>query len=473
MQIENIDPAELMPADYNPRVMPEDQARALQRSLDRWGFVEPVVVNTRTGHIVGGHQRVTAALALALPSVPVVRVDLDDTDEKALNIALNKISGEWDEDKLGALLAELDDGGAADLTGFGSDELQGILDDLRPAAELSGDLDEVPEVPAEPITQPGDLWTLGEHRLLCGDSRNIEDMAKLMAGEKVNVAITSPPYASQRKYDETTAFKPVHPCEYVNWFEAVQDNVSRHLASDGSWFVNIKEHCDDGQRHLYVKDLTLAHARDWGWLFVDEFIWTHGGTPKAVQQRFKNGWEPIFQFARDRHKFRPDAVRHPTDNVPDWEGLHPNMEDVQQYGTTEGMRRKGVDSRRKKAVHKGNMSKVQVVPGSGQAINNAIKESANGFAYPSNVISAGKNREALGHSAAYPVLLPEFFIKAFTDKGDIVFDPFMGSGTTMVAAERLGRKSCGIEISPAYCDVAVTRWEKATGRKAERTPADG
>ena len=111
MKIEQIDPAKLLAADYNPRQIDAHQLEALKRSIGRWGFVEPVIVNKRSGTIVGGHQRTKAALELAMDKVPVTYVDLDDDAEKALNIALNKIAGEWDEDKLAGLLADLEKGG--------------------------------------------------------------------------------------------------------------------------------------------------------------------------------------------------------------------------------------------------------------------------------------------------------------------------------------------------------------------------
>jgi len=244
------------------------------------------------------------------------------------------------------------------------------------------------------VTQPGDLWLLGDHRLLCGDSRNADDVGLLMDGELLTVAVTSPPYASQRKYDESTDFVPIPPDDYIEWFDGVQANVAKHMSDDGSWFINIKEHCEDGQRSLYVKDLTLPHVRDWGWRFVDEYIWTHGGTPKAVKQCFKNGWESIFQFAKGGYKFRPDAVRHATDAIPGFpygQGLHPVMEDVQ--GDTEGMRRK----------QRGSNASLQGSSAGGKAIHDAVAAATHGKVYPSNVLSIGKNREALGHSAAYPV----------------------------------------------------------------------
>jgi DNA modification methylase len=279
-----------------------------------------------------------------------------------------------------------------------------------------------------------------------------------MGAERVNVAVTSPPYASQRAYDEASGFKPIPPDEYVDWFADVSARVADHLAADGSWFVNIKEHCDDGQRSLYVKDLTLAHVRDWGWQFVDEFVWTHGGTPKAVRRRFKNGWEPIFQFTRGEHKFRPDTVMHATNDVPAWGGLHPNMEDVQQHGCTEGMKRKGVDSRSKQTASNADL---QGTAAGGKAIHDAVEANTDGMAYPSNVLSCGKNREALGHSAAYPVSLPSFFIKAFSDESDNVYDPFLGSGTTMLAAEQLNRRCFGMELSPKYVAVILQRMQDA------------
>ena len=98
-------------------------------------------------------------------------------------------------------------------------------------------------------------------------------------------------------YDESSGFRPIPPDEFTDWFEDVQSSVHAVLADDGSWFVNIKEHCDGGQRHLYVKDLTIAHVRRWGWRYVDELCWVTGGFPGKFDERFKNGFEPVFHFA--------------------------------------------------------------------------------------------------------------------------------------------------------------------------------
>lgn len=145
MKIEQVDPASLVAADYNPRRIDEHQLEALKRSLDRWGFVQPVIINKKTGSIVGGHQRVTAALELAMEKVPVVRVDLDEPAEKALNIALNKVSGEWDNTKLSELLEGLQADGydLLDL-GFYDDELSQLGDECGDGQDLN-ELDEYTE----------------------------------------------------------------------------------------------------------------------------------------------------------------------------------------------------------------------------------------------------------------------------------------------------------------------------------------
>jgi DNA modification methylase len=121
----------------------------------------------------------------------------------------------------------------------------------------------------------------------------------LFDGQKANVVITSPPYATQREYDPASGFKPVPPEEYVEWFRAVASGVEAVLAPDGSYFLNIKEHAGDGERDLYVKDLVIAHRRQWGWRFVDEFCWrkTDNGVPGGWGNRFKNAWEPVLVYA--------------------------------------------------------------------------------------------------------------------------------------------------------------------------------
>src|SRR5678816_73397 len=166
----------------------------------------------------------------------------------------------------------------------------------------------------------------GQHRLLCGDARDSGDIERLFAGAKANVVITSPPYASQRKYDESSEFRPIPPDQYVEWFGAAAANVAAVLAAGGSFFLNIKEHADDGERDLYVMDLVIAHRRQWGWRLVDTFCWrkTENGVPGGWENRFKNAWEPVFHFCRNAEiKFRPQAVGHLSEDCFDYSPNNP------------------------------------------------------------------------------------------------------------------------------------------------------
>lgn len=197
LQIQHLPISSVRPADYNPRKISAEQMARLKRSLTEFGFVDPIIVNSRTGNIVGGHQRVAAAEALGYETVPVVEVDLDDAKEKALNVALNKQGGEWDFQALPGLLAEIQAGGIdLELTGFTQDELDAMIAETTDVEVLDAltDPDDVPEPPAEPITKPGDLWLLGRHRLLCGDSTVVTDVDRLIGPEVIDAVYTDPPY---------------------------------------------------------------------------------------------------------------------------------------------------------------------------------------------------------------------------------------------------------------------------------------
>lgn len=461
IEVQSVPLESLVEDPKNARTHDRRNIEAIKGSLERFGQVEPLVVRADNGVVVGGNGRLTAMRELGWKHAEVTYQALTDQQAAALGIALNQTAAlaGWDTTQLGQILEELVSSGDTEdslaAIGFDIEALEAIetvtVSEHERRKSVDVEEDEAPEPPKDPITKLGDVWELGRHRLVCGDCRDSSVVADLLAGCVINVAVTSPPYASQRKYDETSGFHPIHPDQYVGWFDAVQDNVQRHLADDGSWFVNIKEHCENGQRSLYVKDLTLAHVRQWGWLFVDEYAWTHGGTPKAVQARFKNGWEPIFHFSRSRHKFRPDNVRHQTKTDPvSWGGRHPSQNDG-------------------RGLQKGSNAALQGSSVGGKSIHDAVAASVDGWAYPSNSLSLGKNREALGHGAAYPVSLPSFFINAYSDEGDLVYDPFLGSGTTLIAADQLNRTCFGVEISPAYCDIIVERWQNLTGGKARRT----
>lgn len=400
-------------------------------SIVEFGWTNPILAGA-DGVIIAGHARLLAARKLGMAEVPVIVLDhLSRTQRRALVIADNKLAlnADWNMDALKVEMDSLrEEAFAIELVGFSADELGDLLGAETPPG-IDREEDVVPDPPAQPVTRPGDVWLIGKHRLICGDCRDQAVVQKLMAGASANVAITSPPYATQREYDPSSGFKPVPPAQYSDWFRAVAAGVESVLAPDGSYFLNIKAHADDGERNLYVMDLVLAHRRQWGWRFVDEFCWrkTDNGVPGGWGNRFKNAWEPIFHFCRQQSiKFRPMEVGHASDDCFDYSPNNPKSN-------------------------------------SGSGLLGTSPRGHEGVARPSNVIEVKSETGQGTHSAPFPRALVEFFLKAFSDPGDSVFDPFMGSGTTMAAAALLNRTGYGCEISPAYCDVIVRRVMNLTG----------
>jgi len=196
MLIEKKNTADLLPADYNPRkdLKPGDaEYEKLKRSIEQFGYVEPVIWNKATGRVVGGHQRLKVLIDLGMTEVDCVVVELTEEKEKALNIALNKISGEWDKDKLALLIADLQ--GAdfdVSLTGFEPAELDDLLNIGADAKD--DDFDVGAELEKPTFSKAGDIWMLGRHRLICGDSTKPETFDLLMGSTKANLVITDPPY---------------------------------------------------------------------------------------------------------------------------------------------------------------------------------------------------------------------------------------------------------------------------------------
>ena len=200
MKMETRSLASLRPAEYNPRVQlqPADpEYQNIKRSIETFGYVDPIIIN-QDGTIIGGHQRYNVMKDLGYTEAQVVVVDLDKNNEKALNIALNKITGEWDEIKLKDLLLDLDlNDYDLTATGFSSKEVEDLvirLDKDVEAEDDDFDADADYESIEEPVTQRGDIWILGDHRLMCGDSTDLGDVNTLMGGEEADLVITDPPY---------------------------------------------------------------------------------------------------------------------------------------------------------------------------------------------------------------------------------------------------------------------------------------
>jgi len=416
---------------------------AVANSLATFGQRKPIIARTVDGVVIAGNHTLQAARQLGWTEIAVVWVEDDDITAKAYALADNRTAelGTYDDQLLADMILAVkhEDELLLSMSGWDDQAVQ----DLLYIIEADEQAPEVPTSDPEPgstpppskapaLTVAGDVWLLGPHRLMCGDSRVPTDVDRLLAGSKVNLAFTSPPYAEQRAYDASSGFKPIPPDEYVEWFQMVQANVKANLADDGSWFVNIKPASRGLDTELYVLDMVLTHARQWGWHFAGEYCWERPGVPGKPARRFKNQYEPVFHFALDEWKFRPESVMRPTDFAFDY---------VPEDSFSTGDQGSGSMGRNTKREHEG-------------------------LAYPSNLLPTYQgSHEATGHSASFPVGLPEFFVKAYTDEGETVYDPFMGSGSTLLASHQQNRIAFGMEISPAYCDIICRRWQRHTGIK--------
>ena len=450
---------ELIPAEYNPRkdLKPGDvEYERLKRSIEEFGYVEPIVWNKRTGRVIGGHQRLKVLKETGTKEIEVSVVDLPEEKEKALNIALNKIQGDWDYAKLKDLLEELDTGAIdIELTGFGLDEIERLMTSFPDSEEKEEK--KLPSVPER--AEPGDIWVMGKHRVACGDCTDIELIDRLLRGEKVNTIITSPPYAQQRKNE----YGGIPADEYPEWFGNVARTMWGILGEGGSFLLNIKEHVENGQRSLYVMKLVIAMVEEYGWRLIDELIWTKPGLPGGWNNRLKNDFEPVFWFAKDagvdivQREVEEGAGEEETTLVDEYGRMFhfAKHEKIRFYPKNVGKLSDSVCKYSRLNKKKGDTGNITI---------GGFK--TRGIARPGNVIKLQGNNEAWEHPAMYPVKLPEFFIKLTTLRGDTVFDPFLGAGSTLIAAEKTKRVCYGTELQPKYVDIILARWEQFTGQKA-------
>lgn len=198
MKIEKVNISKLNPAEYNPRkdLQPGDaEYEKLKRSMEQFGYVEPVIWNKTTGRVIGGHQRLKVLVDLGLKEVDCVVVEMDEKREKALNIALNKINGEWDTDKLAMLISDLQ-GSDFDvsLTGFEEAEIADLFEKTGEKEVRDDDFDLTAALEKASFVEHGDIWIVGRHRLMCGDATSSEDVSMLMDGKRANLVVTDPPY---------------------------------------------------------------------------------------------------------------------------------------------------------------------------------------------------------------------------------------------------------------------------------------
>ena len=428
LEIERLPLSDVSPHSMNPRQHSPEQIKAIEQSLLMDGYIAGSMgIQRSTRTLYKGHGVYHALLNLGTYEADFVVKDLTDAETLALLARDNALSDMSTNDpvKLKAISVNLQ---AMNVPirrmGYTLKEITS----MQPKREVVED--DPPEVSEEVVSKTGDLWRLGKHRVLCGDSTKKSDVERVMGGEKANNAFTSPPYAEQR----SAQYGGIPVDKYVDWWEKIQENVKTAFGGNGSFFVNIKEHCEDGERSLYVKDLVLEMKRRFGWRFIDELCWYKRiGPPGHWDYRFKNVWEPVFHFSiGEIVPINHDAVDHDL---------------------------KPASIERAKGKASGTMG-----TGSPFVHTQGIMDATRGLA--TNVIETPPAvAESVGksHPAMFPTRLPAFFIKAFSDEGDPWFDPFLGSGTTLIAADQLDRICYGIEIAPKYVDVIVKRYINHVG----------
>lgn len=266
--------SELKAAEYNPRkaLTPEDsEYQKIKRSISEFGYVDPIIIND-DNTIIGGHQRATVLMGLGYKEVDVVVVSLDKQKEKALNIALNKITGEWDELKLIDLLSDLNLGDYdISLTGFNADDLTAMVERLKVEPEASDDgfdFDEAVNQIARPVTKQGDIWQLGRHRLMCGDSTSRDDIANLMSGELADLIVTDPPY--NVNYGEKAEF-------LENYLEGKGHRITSNIKNDNMDSASFYEFLLSAYKNAFefMKSgavIYVFHAESTGHIFRQAFL---------------------------------------------------------------------------------------------------------------------------------------------------------------------------------------------------------
>lgn len=396
MKVELRKLADIKPYDNNPRNN-EAAIEAVMASIREFGFRQPIVVDG-DGVIVVGHTRFLAAKKLGLEKVPVhVARDLTPAQIKAYRIADNKTAelAEWNYDLLPIELGELQAWNYdLSLLGFDSDELAKLLD--PGVADGQCDPDEVAQIPEEATTKPGDLWILGDHRLLCGDSTKAEDIARLMDGETARMVFTDPPWNVAIGQDSNPRHRQrpglqndsLSPDAFRAFLDGFVGAVKEHVQGDF--------YCVLGASEWPTLDWAL---RKQGYHWSATIIWV----------------KDVFVLGRSKYHRRYEPI---------WYGWH-----------TSGKSSFG-DAR--------DLDDVWEVP---------------------------RPKRSEEHPTMKPVELVIRAIQNSSLAGDLVLDPFGGSGSTMIAAEQTGRKAYLMELDALYCDVIVQRYEKFTGKKAERQTA--
>ena len=378
----------LKPAEYNPRKKlkkGDKEYKKIENSIKEFGFADPLVVNADMT-IIGGHQRLTVAIDLGYTEVPCAVVDVDKTREKALNIALNKITGAWDDQMLADLLKDLENVNFnLEFTGFEAPEIGQLFSNIYDKKVKEDNFDVDSELKQPTFSKPGDIWHLGKHRLICGDSTKMETYERLMEGVKANLVLTDPPYNVDV---QETAGKIMNDnmsdADFYNFLLAAYQCMHDNLADDGSIYV----------WHADTEGLNFRKAfKDAGFYLSGCCIWKKnslvlGRSPyQWIHEPCLFGWKQ-----KGKHQWYSDRKQ-------------------------------------------------------------------------TTVWEYDKPKSSPDHPTMKPVTLMSYPIKNSTMTNGIVLDPFLGSGSTLIACMETDRVCYGVELDSKFCDVIVKRYIAAMDGK--------
>lgn len=379
--VETIDIESLIPYARNSRTHSDSQVAQIAASIKEFGFTNPVLIDG-DGGIIAGHGRVMAARKLKLAEVPCIRLGhLTETQKRAYVIADNKLAmnSGWDNEMLKLEFAELtDEGFDLDLIGFSEEELAEILKDPEQLTEGLTDEDATPELPEEPTTKVGDIYILGNHRLMCGDSTSIDAVDKLMCGQKADMVFTDPPYGVDYKginNDSRDGLEDLLRAAFGNYLASSK--------SGASIYCFHSDRCADVFHKVFRE---FFH-------FSSMIIWAKNSLTLS-QTDYQSQHEPCL------------------------------------YGWMDNGKHSWYSDRKQTSVWRFDKERVE------------------------------------GHTTPKPVALVEKAVNNSSKGGDAILDLFGGSGSTLIACEKIGRHARVMELDPKYCDVIVKRWEDFTGKKA-------
>lgn len=405
-------------SEYNPRIMPDEEMKKLEKSIAEFGLVEPIVVNIYPGReniIVGGHQRVLAARNLGYLEVPVFYVSLPPEKEKILNLALNRISGTWDEEKLGVLLNELNQGAIdVSLAGFDSAEIDNLLKNYNEEKEEDFNVLEELKKIKKPESKEGEIYELGRHKLLCGDSTKEENLKKLLGDNKVDLVFTDPPYnvgykssgKNREKWAEEYGDDDFSEEEFDGFCLKAFGNFKKYLKSGGAYYI-----CSGWSSWAaFWQTLKKLNLKPKGCIIWDK---GHGGM----------GWSDYW--------YQHELIAAGFNFEPKEEGEE--IFDMVVYG---------FDEKAKHYFAKKGGARVTDVWRIPRDPNNKYE-----------------------HPTQKPLKLIENALYNSSKIEDKVLDLFGGLGSTLIACERTNRTAFLIERSPLFCDVIRKRYAKFTSNR--------